>query len=379
MRLNRLFMSEGQAGIDHFAALADTYGKEGFAVESQVRYHPRPEQEGDLAAWEQYVRSATEALAGNAALVALTITNEVNLPVSENTSDGAYEGALDAIVTGTVAAQDVLVAMGREDVDLGFSYAYRYLPDQDLAFWQGIGHRATPEFHAALDYVGVQLYPGLFWPPVFAPGQTAGNATIEALTLVRDCYMPQAGIGANVEIWVTENGYATNLGRRLERQVNDLTSTIEDVCAYSGTLNVPDYRYFNLRDNRSDGGDLFDAVGLLFDDYAEKPAFSAYRDMIETCGQAEPGAGGGLQLRLRVRCRGDDDARARLKGRDVDVVQGVVFRSRGGRIAADRRPPFARTLPEDEFGAARRWRVTARVQLEGGQRDKLRRTKRPCD
>ena len=379
MRLNRLFMSEGQAGIDHFAALADTYGKEGFAVESQVRYHPRPEQEGDLAAWEQYVRSATEALAGNPALVALTITNEVNLPVSENTSDGAYEGALDAIVTGTVAAQDVLVAMGREDVDLGFSYAYRYLPDQDLAFWQGIGHRATPEFHAALDYVGVQLYPGLFWPPVFAPGQTAGNATIEALTLVRDCYMPQAGIGANVEIWVTENGYATNLGRRLERQVNDLTSTIEDVCAYSGTLNVPDYRYFNLRDNRSDGGDLFDAVGLLFDDYAEKPAFSAYRDMIETCGQAEPGAGGGLQLRLRVRCRGDDDARARLKGRDVDVVQGVVFRSRGGRIAADRRPPFARTLPEDEFGAARRWRVTARVQLEGGQRDKLRRTKRPCD
>jgi hypothetical protein len=287
MRLNRLFMSDGQAGIDHFAALAEQYRREGFEVESQIRYHPTPEQEGDMAAWERFVRDATATLAPNPALVALTITNEVNLPISENTSDGAYEGALDAIVVGIVAAQEQLVGMGREDVALGFSYAYRYFPDQDLAFWR-------------------------------------------------------------------------------------------DICAYSGTLNVPDYRYFNLRDNRSDGGDLFDAVGLLFDDYAEKPAFSAYRDLIEACGQVEPGAGNGLHLRLRLRCRGDE-LRAKLKGADTGLVHRAAFRSRGDRLALDRRAPFARTLEAAEFGAAPRWKVIARMVLHDRRRAKLRRSKRPCD
>jgi hypothetical protein len=378
IRLNRLFESDGQAGIDHFVELADRYRREGFAVESQIRYHPAPEQEGDMAAWEGFVRQATAALVANPAVVALTITNEVNLPISANTSDGAYDGALDAIVRGIVAAQDVLDQTGRVDVALGFSYAYRYFPDQDVAFWRGIGERATPEFYAALDYVGVQLYPGLFWPPAFGPGETAGSATLDALTLVRACYMPLAGLGSEVPIWITENGYATNLNRRLERQVADLESTVEDTYAYSGTLNVTDYRYFNLRDNDSDGGDLFDAVGLLFDDYAEKPAFSTYRDLIERFGIVEPeGPGSGVRLRLKLRCRGGGLG-ASVKGRDVDLVDRVAFIVRGDRVARDREAPFARTLPEGRFGEAHRWRVRARVRLANGGRERLRRSIPSC-
>lgn len=379
MRLNRLFMSDGQAGIDRFVELADEYRREGFAVESQVRYHPAPEQEGDMAAWEAYVRDATAALARNPALVALTITNEVNLPVSANTSDGAYEGALDAIVRGVVAAQDELDQAGRADVELGFSYAYRYLPDQDLAFWQGIGQRATPEFHAALDHVGVQLYPGLFWPPAFEPGQTAGDATLEALALIRHCYMPLAGLGGGVPMWVMENGYATNLNRTEQRQVNDLTSTIEDVHAYSGTLNVGEYRYFNLRDNLSNGPDIFDAVGLLRQDYSEKLAFGTYRELIDRFGAVEPDAATplGLDLRLRLRCRGGG-VRAAVKGPDAELTDRAVFLVRGERVAKDARAPFARRLPSARFGEARRWRVKAKVLLDNGAREKLRDSVRSC-
>jgi hypothetical protein len=378
IRLNRLFESDGEAGIDHFVELADRYRREGFAVESQIRYHPAPDQEGDMAAWEAFVRQATAALVANPAVVALTITNEVNLPISANTSDGAYDGALDAIVRGIVTAQDVLDQTGRGDVALGFSYAYRYLPDQDVAFWRGIGDRATPEFYAALDYVGVQLYPGLFWPPAFGPGETAGSATLDALTLVRDCYMPLARLGGDVPIWISENGYATNLNRRLERQVTDLTSTVEDVFAYSGTLNVTDYRYFNLRDNNSDGGDLFDAVGLLFDDYSEKPAFAAYRDLIERFGIVEPAApGSAVHLRLKLRCR-SDHLRAAVKGPDTDLVDRVAFIVRGDRVARDREAPFARRLPEGRFGEAHRWRVRAKVRLANGGRERLKRSIPSC-
>ena len=378
IRLNRLFESDGQAGIDHFVALADEYRREGFAIESQIRYHPAPAQEGDMAAWEAFVRDATRALGANPAVVALTITNEVNLPISSNTSDGAFAGALDAIVRGTVAARDELDQLGRSDVALGFSYAYRYFPDQDQAFWRGIGERATPEFYAALDYVGVQLYPGLFWPPAFEPGQTAGDATLEALTLVRECWMPLAGLGGETDIWVTENGYATNLNRTLTRQVNDLTSTVEDVHAYSGTLGVSEYRYFNLRDNRSNGSDIFDAVGLLFDDYTPKPAFGVYHDLIEAYGRDEPDASAtGLELRLRLRCRGGS-LRAAVRGPDRFLVDRVAFIVHGHRVAADHQAPFARRLPARRFGDARRWRVKARLKLGNGGRDRLAESIRGC-
>ena len=132
--------------------------------------------------------------------------------------------------------------------------------------------------------MGVQLYPGLVYPPVLAPGQTAGDATLEALALVRDCYMPLAGIGNRVQLWITENGYATNLGHTEAEQAQDLTSTVDDVYRYSGTFGVTDYRYFNLRDNVQDGTDLFDDVGLLRSDYTQKPSFSTYRDLIAAYG-----------------------------------------------------------------------------------------------
>jgi hypothetical protein len=212
--------------------------------------------------------------------VALTITNEVNFPISSNTSDGAYRDAVDALVRGIVAARDELDRQGRPDVAIGFSYAYRYAPSSDASFWKSIGARATPAFLAAVDYVGVQLYPGLVFPPVLLPGQTAGSATLDALSLVRGCYMPLATLGPRVALWITENGYATNLGHTEAAQAADLRSTVDDVARYSGTLGITDYRYFNLRDNRPGGTDLFDDVGLLRADYTAKPAFPTYRDLI---------------------------------------------------------------------------------------------------
>ncbi len=284
MRINRVFESDGQAGIDRAVSLEQHYSQLGFGVESQVRYHPTDAENGDMNAWVQYVRAATAALAQNPSLVALTITNEVNFPTSPNTSDGAYKNALDALVLGIVAARQELAKIGRTDVALGFSYAYRYLPSSDDDFWKGIAQRATPTFRRALDYVGVQLYPGLVYPPVLTPGQTAGDATLEALALVRNCYMPLAGIGNRVQLWITENGYATNLGHTEAEQAQDLTSTVDDVYRYSGTFGVTDYRYFNLRDNVQDGTDLFDDVGLLRSDYTQKPSFSTYRDLIAAYG-----------------------------------------------------------------------------------------------
>jgi hypothetical protein len=283
IRLNRLFMSDGLDGIRRFAHRARVYARRGYAVESQVRYHPSAAQEGDMHAWRRFVRRATRALAANEALVSLTITNEVNLPVSENTSDGAFERAIEAIVDGVVTARRVLDHHRRGDVELGFSYAYRYLPTADAEFWTSLGELATRRFRRGLDYVGVQLYPGLFVPPVLV-GETAGGASVEALAIVRECFMPEAALGPATDLWISENGYATNLGHTEERQAAELADTIEALRAYAGALGVRDYRYFNLRDNVPNGTDLFDDVGLLRADYSRKPAFDVYRRLIARLG-----------------------------------------------------------------------------------------------
>src|SRR3954451_9468040 len=111
LRLNRLFWSDGQAGIDRFATRIDDYAAQGFQSEVQVRYHPPDGSEG-APGWESFLRGGVDALAtrrdasGRPSVVAMSITNEANFPGSRNTSDGAYAGVLDALLTDAVAARD---------------------------------------------------------------------------------------------------------------------------------------------------------------------------------------------------------------------------------------------------------------------------------
>jgi hypothetical protein len=288
LRLNRMFWADGVEGIHRYAEIVDRYARSGFDTELQVRYHPPEGREGDMPAWRRYVRRATRILTRRESVVALSITNEANFDVSPNTSDGSYEGVRRAVIEGTEAADDVLRRVGRRDVELGFSFAWRWVPSSDREFWEEIGRLATPRFRRALDYVGLQIYPGLVFPPAPRPGVSAGDEVVEALTLMRRCYMPKAGLGSGVDLWVSENGYATNLGRSEPGQREALSSTLESVHDYSGTLGISDYRYFNLRDNNSAGPDLFDAVGVLRDDYSRKPAFATLRDGIRRTGERRP-------------------------------------------------------------------------------------------
>jgi hypothetical protein len=286
LRLNRLFWSDGVKGIRELGRLVRHYALAGFRSEIQVRYHPPDGHEGDIAGFEQFVATAVRRLGRRRAVAGFSNTNEANLPISPNTSDGAYEGVVDALVRGVIVARRELRRLGRRRLDVGFNVMWRWNPDTDRQFWEDIGaHPDAAQFRKAVDNVGVQVYPGLVWPPAPIPGRTAGDEMAEALTLVRDCYMPKASLGPDVELWVSENGYPTNLGRSETSQQTDLEASVEAVAKWSGVLGVTDYRWFNLRDNSSDGADLFSAVGLLRDDYSRKPAFDAYRRAIRTHGR----------------------------------------------------------------------------------------------
>ena len=133
----------------------------GFRSEIQVRYHPPDGHEGDIAGFEQFVATAVRRLGRRRAVVGFSITNEANLPISPNTSDGAYEGVVDALVRGVIVARRELRRLGRPRLDVGFNVMWRWNPDTDRQFWEDIGaHPDAARFRKAVDNVGRPGVPG---------------------------------------------------------------------------------------------------------------------------------------------------------------------------------------------------------------------------
>ena len=105
VRLNRFFWSLGQEGIRRFEALAKRYTNNGYLVELQLRYHPRPDQEGNIERWLKFVRKVVKRFGPNEGVTALQVTNEVNFyEIAPDASDSSYEGAREALIRGVKTA-----------------------------------------------------------------------------------------------------------------------------------------------------------------------------------------------------------------------------------------------------------------------------------
>jgi hypothetical protein len=289
LRVNRLFWADGEDGIKRFQEIVARHDAAGFDSELQVRYHPAAGDEGNIAKWTAYVRHVVDVFGPDRHVVAMTITNEVNLNISQNTSDGSYSGATDALIKGIEAARDEADRIGRTDMPFGFTFAFRWNPGSDAKFWTTLA-AGGEAFRRALGFVGVDDYPGGFWPPVIAPNSSPGHELVIALATLRRCFMPMAQIGAGVPIWITENGYDSGGSSDDAGQAAALEDMVRAAASVAGTYHVTDYRWFNLRDNRTGSPALFDTTGLLHDDYSEKPAFARYRALIAALGTAQPAA-----------------------------------------------------------------------------------------
>jgi hypothetical protein len=286
VRLNRLFFSGGSSLLHEFARRERHYSSRGFDVEVQVRYHPTSSENGDIPAWTRYVRHAVDVLGRDRRLVSLTITNEVNFAISPNTSDGAYDNADAALVRGIEAAHSELHRHGwAKRVSVGFTFAYRLNPQTDAALFQYLRTAGGKRFRRALGFVGLDDYPGTVYPPVLAPGDSAGDELATAIATMRECYLPMARIGRHTPLWVTENGFPSSSPAHSEAdQATQLRSLVGAVRRYGGSYHVTDYRWFNLRDNDSHGNGMFDQDGLLRDDYSRKSSYAALRSFVRAHG-----------------------------------------------------------------------------------------------
>ena len=339
LRLHRFFWSDGEEGIRRFLALADRYTSSGFLVELQLRYHPAPEQEGDIPAWVAYVRDVVRRFGSNPRVVAIQVTNEVNLTFSPDSSDGAYEGAREALVQGVIAAKDQARRMGSA-VEIGFNWAYRADPAQDTSFWNALRDRGGKPFVDSLDWVGVDAYPGTLFPPAHTPGGER-DGMVNAFDSAR-CFMAIPGIPPTVPIHVEENGWPTSPSRSEDEQVRVMDTMVRATHDFRGTYNITDYRWFNLRDGDSTSPNYQVRYGLLRDDYSEKPGFATFRNLIAELGRVAPGRPRAKASRIGVRvfCR-RGAPRVRVRGARLRAVMLRV----GRRRVRDARRPFDRRVP----------------------------------
>jgi len=183
LRLNRFFWSDGEAGIRRFEALAKRYTSHGYLVELQLRYHPGPGEEGDIPGFVRWVREVVDRFGPNRRVVAVQVTNEVNFTISPDSSDGSYDGARDALIQCLIAAKQEALRRGFRQLTVGFNWFWRTDPSNEASFWNYLRDHGGPAFVHAVDWVGLDAYPGTVFPPVeppsrSPPGGSTGGKTV---------------------------------------------------------------------------------------------------------------------------------------------------------------------------------------------------------
>ncbi len=226
-----------------------------------------------LTGWTRYVADMVHAYGHS--LGAIQVTEEPNLLIPGGPN--GQERSRQAVVAGVLAADGQLRRDGlRRIVDVGMSYYAA--GDPEPAFWQDIGRSGGPRFRAALDYVGVDLYPG-----VLTSGGVA-DGVVSILQTVREQSMPLAGLGRRVPIHVSENGWPTGPGRADADQAKGIEDAIRTVSATRAQFHVTDYELFDLRDADTTVANPWYHFGILRSDYTPKPAFDVYRRLIGELG-----------------------------------------------------------------------------------------------
>ncbi|HEX4720680.1 MAG TPA: hypothetical protein VH300_19320 [Thermoleophilaceae bacterium] len=322
VRLNRFFWSDGEAAFKRFLAEARRYSDAGYEVELQVRYRPSSAQEGDIAAWTKHVREVVDRFGAIPGVVGLQITNEVNFDFSSDSSDGAYSGGKDALIQGVIAAKDEARKKGLKQLEIGFNWAYRYDPVHEQAFWDYLRDKGGQPFVAALDWVGLDAYPGTVFPPAEQSVDDYRDGMVNAMSSFR-CYLRAAGIPDTVPMHIEENGWPTFGTRREDMQAQVADRMIRAASDFRGTYNVSDYRWFNLRDANTGDPAIAQHFGLMRDDYSEKPAFAVVANLFGALGRQYPAGArtGSGCLRRAGTLHSTGIGGARIGSRRGDVIR----------------------------------------------------------
>jgi hypothetical protein len=275
------YTGTGDAAAQALLSDARWWSDNGLQVEMVLRYRPAsPSVASGYGAW---VGSVAGRLAQLPGLVSLQIGNEANNTSSPAAGDGAYPGAVAAIAHAVPVARQALDAAGRQDVGVGINWAAGESPCGGAAFWIALRRAGGPALASSLGWVGVDVYPGTWSGPspnVIPTADAISRTVVDSLRCLRDQHMTAAGLSPSTSITVSETGYPTDAARSPQLQASVLRETVATVQSVRARFGIDALNWFSLRDGNTASGQLQNGYGLLRDDYAPKPAFTAYQDII---------------------------------------------------------------------------------------------------
>jgi hypothetical protein len=221
------------------------------------------------------------------------VTNEANVGGSSD-SDGYYKGARHAVVDGIEAAAKVR-APGQL---IGFNYAVTPDTQDSIGFFRDLAQLGGSRFADDLSFVGIDAYPGTYWPLPSDIHPAKGLS--QELAQLRNVFMPALGVSSRTPIFIQEIGWPSFsshvsntpkaalervkilkafgkalIGRTAQRQGVVLTDFIRAVRGYGVRL----MQWFDLTDARDGLGDKW---GLLTAHYQPKPAFEVLAHAVRT-------------------------------------------------------------------------------------------------
>jgi hypothetical protein len=287
------------------------YEAAGIRVELVDEYRPTNSNASvDVPGFAAFVRGTVRRYGSNPLFVSLQVTNEANVTNAPGAADGAYSGVQQALVAGVEAAKSEIAADGYGQIRVGFNWAYS-LSSSQTKFFSSLAKIGGPGFARAVDWVGVDAYPGVWSSTATSPTQAA-SVMVNALRVLRQCLMPTAGIASSVPEHVSENGYPTSATNTYADQAAFVQAEVSAVARFRSQYAVSDYRFFDLRDSNSSDPDFESQYGLLRDDYSPKPAFFTYQAMI-------PGLESGTTVTAARRVRGASASHRRARRRRAHV------------------------------------------------------------
>jgi hypothetical protein len=240
---------------------------------------------GNVGAYLDFIRGKIKQC--HSSLYAVQITEEPNFVDGPNVIDGPYPNVREALIRGVVTAKELLCALGRPNVKVGFNTTPTFGPAAE--FWDGLRSLGSQTFVESLDFVGLDFFPDVF-RPVAQDGQPGDltSSVIGILETLRNVWLPAAGIPMNVAIHITEHGWPTGLNRSWERQAEVLESVVRVLHEVSERLHIERYMAFDLRDVDSgiseSESDFFRFFGLTTANYSRKPAFYTFQELIREFG-----------------------------------------------------------------------------------------------
>ncbi len=267
-----------------------TYGKAGFDEEVVLRYESA---RGDVAGYAAFAAALVKDLAPDPRVTDLQVTNEADSPLDRAASDGGYPGASQALVEGIEEAHDAAVAIG-SPLRIGFNVATLPTTSAMVAFFGQLWHIGGPAFASDVGFVGLDIYPGTYFPPLPAAGTldlygTAESTVAQALQDFRSQVLPAAHIPASAHIEITEIGFATSHSwhHTDAEQALLVRAFAAGACSAAARVGLSAFEWFDLTDASAPAADLSAPAlhlpwrfGLLRSDLQAKPAFATYRKVI---------------------------------------------------------------------------------------------------